>query len=69
LRTYEDILANVARYNKEAIDFYLKFGFTETGKEGILDKVVKPPSGKFIPEIESIKKTIVSARNYNRRSF
>lgn len=65
----KDILVNVARYNKQAIGFYKKFGFIETGKEGILDKAARLPSGKFIPEIELIKKIIVSVRNHNRRSF
>jgi ribosomal-protein-alanine N-acetyltransferase len=50
-----DILINVARYNKQAIDFYNKFGFIETGKEGALDSAATLPSGKFIPEIELLK--------------
>lgn len=51
----KNILINVARYNKQAIDFYKKFGFVETGKEGTLDSAAKLPSGKFIPEIELVK--------------
>jgi ribosomal protein S18 acetylase RimI-like enzyme len=52
----KDILINVARYNKQAINFYNKFGFLETGKEGTLDSAAKLPSGKVIPEIELVKK-------------
>ena len=51
----KDILINGAKYNKQAIDFYKKFGFTETGKGGIFDDAAKLPSGKIIPEIELIK--------------
>jgi len=51
----KNILVNVARYNKRAIDFYKKYGFVETGKAGILDSAARLPSGKFIPEIELIK--------------
>jgi GNAT superfamily N-acetyltransferase len=51
----KDILINVARYNKQAINFYNKLGFLETGKEGALDSAAKLPCGKFIPEIELVK--------------
>jgi GNAT superfamily N-acetyltransferase len=51
----KDILINVARYNNQAINFYNKFGFLETGKVGTLDSAAKLPSGKFIPEIELVK--------------
>jgi len=51
----KDILINVARYNKQAINFYEKFGFVKTGKRGTLDNAAKLPSGKFIPEIELVK--------------
>ncbi len=52
----KDILVNVARYNKQAISFYKKYSFAETGKKGTLDGAAKLPSGKFIPEIELVKK-------------
>lgn len=55
----KNILVNVARYNKQAIDFYKKFGFIETGKGGALDDAAKLPSGKLIPEIELIKVSAV----------
>ena len=52
----KDVFVNVASYNKQAIGFYKKYGFIETGKKGVLDKASKLPSGKTIPEIELIKK-------------
>lgn len=51
----KDIFINVAKYNRQAINFYNKFGFVVTGKEGALDSAAKLPSGKFIPEIELVK--------------
>jgi len=51
----KNIMINVARYNKQAIAFYEKFGFVKTGKAGALDSAAKLPSGKFIPEIELVK--------------
>jgi GNAT superfamily N-acetyltransferase len=51
----KDVYVNVARYNKQAINFYKKFGFVESGKSGVLDVAAKLPSGKIIPEIELIK--------------
>ncbi len=54
----KDILINVARYNKQAISFYKKFGFVKTGKAVTLDNAAKLPSGKFIPEIELVKKCL-----------
>jgi ribosomal protein S18 acetylase RimI-like enzyme len=51
----KNIMINVARYNKQAIGFYKKFGFVETGRAGALDSAARLPSGKFIPEIELVK--------------
>ena len=51
----KDIYVNVASYNKQAIGFYKKSEFVETGRKGVLDRASKLPSGKFIPETELIK--------------
>lgn len=56
LGTDKDILVNVARYNKQAIDFYKAAGFMATGRCGVFDEGAKLPSGKLIPEIEMVKK-------------
>ncbi len=57
LRDRKEILVNVARYNQQALDFYKKFGFIETGRKGAFDEAAKLPSGKLIPEIELVKPT------------
>jgi len=56
LGTNKDILVNVASYNQQAISFYKRFGFVETGKSGVFDEGARLPSGKLIPEIEMVKK-------------
>lgn len=48
----EDIYVNVVSYNNNAISFYKKFGFVETGKNGILDIAAELPTGKYLPETE-----------------
>jgi len=48
----KDILVNVVSYNQPAINFYQKFGFKKTGREGILDDGAVLPSGEIIPELE-----------------
>lgn len=59
LGSKKDILVNVARYNKQAIGFYKKLGFVETGRKGTFDDAAKLPSGKLIPEIELVKTPFV----------
>lgn len=49
------IYINVVEYNLNAINFYKKHGFAETGKSGVLDSAASLPSGKTLPEIELIK--------------
>lgn len=52
----KDIVVDVATYNKNAIDFYKKLGFEETGKQWE-DEKFKMKSGVKIPEMELIIKT------------
>ena len=48
-------ICEVARYNKNAIEFYKKFGFTENGITQ--NEVSKLRSGKEISEIEMVKES------------
>ena len=51
----KDITVHVASYNQNAIDFYKRYGFVETGRK-VTDDVAKLPSGAEIPEIEMVRK-------------
>ena len=58
----KDIFVNAVSYNQRAIGFYNRFGFEKTGRAGIFDKAARLPSGKTMPEIEMIKKSVLSTR-------
>ena len=51
----KDTIAQVATYKTNAIEFYKKFGFIETGKE-FSDERFRMKSGAVIPETEMIIK-------------
>ena len=57
--TKKDIIVRVAVYNKKAIEFYKKLGFTDTGKRFYEERYRMPISGKCIPEMEMIIKARV----------
>jgi len=50
----ESIVVHVAVYNKKAIDFYRKNGFSETGRSWD-DEQFRLKSGAIIPEIEMLR--------------
>ena len=52
-----DIYLTVVTYNKASIDWWKKYGFVETGNEPA-ELVLTLPSGKTIPEIEMVKRTL-----------
>lgn len=53
--TDKKIYINVVEYNIQAISFYKKHGFVETGVSGVFDTAAKLPSGKLLTEIELVK--------------
>lgn len=53
-----DIIVHVAAYNAQAINFYKKLGFIETGKRFTEERYKMPISGAIIPEIELRLKAI-----------
>jgi ribosomal protein S18 acetylase RimI-like enzyme len=52
----KDIIVRVATYNTNAIDFYKKLGFIDTGKRFAEERHRMPISKSLIPEMEMIRK-------------
>lgn len=52
----KDTVVQVAIYNENAINFYKKLGFIDTGKRFSDEKFKMPISGALIPEMEMILK-------------
>ncbi|MEN9582943.1 MAG: hypothetical protein RL641_897 [Candidatus Parcubacteria bacterium] len=55
LDTKKDTIVQVATYNKQAIAFYEKLGFVDTGKR-FSDEKFRMKSGALIPEMELVIK-------------
>jgi ribosomal protein S18 acetylase RimI-like enzyme len=53
----KDAIVRVATYNTQAITFYKKLGFTDTGKRFTEEHFRMPISGSHIPEMELIIKS------------
>ena len=51
----KDIYVELAVYNKNALEFYKKLGFADTGRR-MMDEKLRMKSGNIIPEMEMIKK-------------
>jgi ribosomal protein S18 acetylase RimI-like enzyme len=51
-----DIIVKVAEYNIQAVNFYKKLGFVDTGKRFSQERFKMPVSGNLIPEMEMIRK-------------
>lgn len=52
----KDIIVQVATYNEQAINFYQKLGFVDTGKRFTQENLKMPISGVHIPEMELVIK-------------
>lgn len=51
----KDIIVQVATYNTQAINFYKKIGFVDTGKRFTEKRHRMPVSGVLIPEMEMVR--------------
>jgi ribosomal protein S18 acetylase RimI-like enzyme len=54
----KDIIVQVATYNIQAINFYKKIGFVDTGKRFSEEKLRMPISRSYIPEMEMVIKAV-----------
>jgi len=52
----KDAIVEVATYNDQAINFYKKLGFVDTGKRFSQENHKMPISGAYIPEMRMIIK-------------
>lgn len=52
----KDIVVRVVAYNEQAINFYKKLGFVDTGKRFTQERLKMPVSGNYLPEIEMVIK-------------
>lgn len=54
----KSIIVHVATYNTQAINFYQRLGFIDTGKRFTNEKHKMPISGVIIPEMELVIKNV-----------
>ncbi|MHB8652236.1 MAG: GNAT family N-acetyltransferase [Minisyncoccota bacterium] len=54
----KDTVVHVATYNTQAINFYKKLGFIDTGKRFTEERHRMPVSGVLIPELEMMKSAL-----------
>lgn len=52
MKPSKEVIVQVATYNDQAISFYKKLGFTDTGKRFQDEKFKMPVSGVIIPQME-----------------
>lgn len=50
----KDLVLGVTNYNTQAVEFYKKLGFRETGRKWYTE-AAKLPSGKELPSVEMVK--------------